>query len=66
MSHVGDFERERKWAYKTEIRLERWHMKMAEKLWKIYTFANTIRLIVLLNTGKLVKFYQNVFSFFKL
>ena len=30
-----------------------------------YAFSNVIRLIVLLNTGKLAKFYQNTFCFFK-
>ena len=38
-----------------------------KKGWKIidgsYAFSNGIRLIVFLNTGKLVKFYQNVFFF---
>ena len=31
-----------------------------------YAFSNAIRLIVFLNTVKLVKFYQNVFCFFKI
>ena len=33
---------------------------------ELYAFSNAIRLIVLLNTGKLVKFSQNVFCFFKI
>ena len=40
------------------------------KGWKIiddsYAFSNAIRLIVFLITGKLLKFYQNVFCFFKI
>ena len=40
------------------------------KGWKIiddsYAFSNAIRLIVFLITGKLVKFYKNVFCFFKI
>ena len=31
-----------------------------------YAFSNAIRLIVLLNTEKFVKFYQNEFCFFKI
>ena len=53
---------ERKWAHKTEIRQERWHIKKAEH----YGRFLHIRLIVLLNTGNLVMFYQNVYCFFKL
>ena len=59
----------RKWAHKTEIRQERWHLTKAAS-WKIiddsYAFSNAIRLIVFLITGKLIKFYQHVFCFFKL
>ena len=31
-----------------------------------FSFSNALRLIVLLNTGKLVKFYQNIFCFFNI
>ena len=41
-----------------------------KKDWKIiddsYAFSNAIRLIVFLITGKLVKFNQNAFCFFKI
>ena len=53
---------ERKWAHKTEIRQERWHIKKAEH----YGRFLHICLIVLLNTGNLVMFYQSVYCFFKL
>ena len=53
---------ERKWAHKTEIGQQRWHIKKAEH----YGRFLHIRLIVLLNTGNLVMFYQNVYCFFKL
>ena len=56
----------RKWAHNTEIQQERWH----NKGWKIindsYAVSNAIGLIVFLITGKFVKFYQNVFCFFKI
>ena len=58
----------KKWAHKTEILQERWHIKKAENYGRFidYAFSNAIRLIVFLNTRKLVKFYQIVFCFFKI
>ena len=51
--------KERKWAHKTEIRHERWHIKKADKIIDdSRAFSSAIRLIVLvfeLNTGNLIK-----------
>ena len=49
-------------AKKTEIRQERWHIRRLKNYDDLYAICLT----VLLNAGKLVTFYQNVFCFFKI
>ena len=47
----------------SDIQQERWYVKKLKNyMW--FVFSNVIRLKVFLITGKLVKFYQNVFCFF--